>query len=385
MKKLILTFLSFSAFLYAQFEIKNYLGFEYKSYIKKQKSKNDYNSALTFQSEIKYNFNQSKIYTKIDALKDSKDKNRDYFHLNELYYSKSFDDFDLDIGKKVIFLGALEANNIVDIFNRQNFQKDPLSKNKKGAIMANLNYFFENESILRLYIKGFEEDIKLGSKNSPYYPFTSDYDENVKFTNEYEKPSFLATYTSTYDEDIGADISFGLFKGYDENIIFKSKNSIINPYLFQSSKIFTYNTFVIDSTLYKFEASYTKPKANKIIKIDDFYQFGGGLEYTMEQIYKNHNLGLIAEYYKSDKNDLIFDNDLFLALRYSLNDQDSSEFLLGFIKDLKKSEKNEHSVYMKYQGRIMDNLNISTDLRYIKNNSYLDEHLRFSCEFKYYF
>ncbi len=382
MKRLILMLLLFNPLLYAQFEIKNYLGLEYKNYIKKEKHKDSYNSALIFQSEIKYNFSQSKIYTKMEALKDSKDKNRDYFYLNELYYSKSFDDFDFDIGKKVIFLGTLEANNIVDIFNRQNFQKDSLSKNKKGAIMANLNYFFENDSILRLYIKGFEEDIKLSSKNSPYYPFTSAYNKNIKFTNKHEKPSFMATYTSTYDEDINADISFGLFKGYDENIIFKAKNSIIHPYLFQSSKIFTYNTFVIDSTLYKFEVSYTKAKANKIIKLNNFYKFGGGLEYTIEQIYKNHNLGLIAEYYKSDKRDLVFDNDLFLALRYSLNDKDSSEFLLGFIKDLKKSE---NSAYMKYQGRLMDNLNISTDLRYIKNDSYLNEHLRFSCEFKYYF
>ncbi len=372
----------FTSCLFAQFEIKNYLGLEYKSYIKKQKKKDDYNSALTFQSEMKYNFSQSKIYTKIEALKDSKDKSRDYFHLNELYYSKSFDDFDLDIGKKIIFLGSLEANNIVDIFNRQNFQKDSLSKNKKGAIMANLNYFFENESILRVYIKGFEEDIKLASKDSPYHAFNIKYDENIKFTNKHEKPSFMATYTSTYDEDISADISFGLFKGYDENIIFKAKDSIINPYLFQSSKIFTYNTFVIDSTLYKFEASYTKPKANKTIKLNNFYQLGGGLEYTIEQIYKNHNLGLISEYYRSDKKDLLFDNDLFLALRYSLNDKDSSEFLLGIIRDLKKSE---NSAYMKYQGRLMDNLNISTDLRYIKNNSYLDEHLRFFCEVKYYF
>lgn len=383
MKKLLTLFLLINYTLFAEIETKSFIGLEYKSYIKKQDNKDSYNLATTFQSEIKYEFDDSKIYTKFEALKDNKDEKRDYFLLDELYYSKSFDNFDLDLGKKVVFLGTLEAQNIVDIFNRQNYQKDSLAKHKKGSLMANINYFFEDDSIFRFYIKAYEEDIKFPSKTSVYNPFgVYKYKKNLEFSNNHESPSFLATYTTSYDEEIVADISFGLFHGYDENIIFKKEKEEISPLLFQSTKFLSFNTFVIDSTLYKLEASYTDVKKNKNINLDNFYKLGLGLEYTIEQVYKNHNLGFISEYYKSNNKDLNFQNDIFLALRYSLNDSDSSEFLAAYVKDLKEKE---NSAYIKYNGRLTDNLNISTDLRYIKSNSYLDEHLRFGCEFKYYF
>lgn len=382
MKKISLV-IFLSSFAFCEIEIKNYIGYEYKSYLKVKDDKKDDNNALTFQSELKYNFEDGKIYTKIDALKDSSEEQRDHLNITELYYSKSFSDFDLDIGKKVIFLGSLEAYNIVNIFNRQNHQKDSMATHKKGSIMANINYFLEDESIFRFYIKGFEDDIKLSSKDSPYYPFgKNNYSDDIKFTNNNEQPSLLATYSTTYDDEIIADIALGVFYGYDENILFKKQNSILNPYLFQSAKVFTYDTFVIDSTLYKIEASYTKVVDDENFNIDNFYNLGLGAEYTIEQIYQNHNLGFIGEYYKSDYENTSFDNDIFLALRYSLNDKDSSEFLGGIIKDVKNSDR---SAYIKYGGRLSDTLNISTDLRYSKNDNYLGEHLRFGCEFKYYF
>jgi len=383
LKRLGIIFLLLYSFANAEFEISNFIGIEYKSYIKKQNKKDSYNLGLTYQNEMKYFFEDTKIYSKIEVLKDLNDKKRDYLHIDELYYSKSFDSFDFDIGKKTIFLGTLEANNLVDIFNRQNYQKDSLSNYKNGSIMANVNYFMEDDSILRFYIKAFEEDIKMPSKNSVYYPFTNkEYSEHIDFSNKKETPSILTTYTKSYDEDISADVSFGFFYGYDNNIIFKDNSQFLNPYLFLSSKLLTYNTFVIDSTLYKIEGSYTKTNDKEKIRIDDFYQLGVGLEYTFEQIYKNHNLGLITEYYKSDNHNISFDNDLFLALRYTLNDSASSEFLAAYVQDIKKDD---NSVYMKYNGRLTDNLNISTDLRYIKSSTYIDEHLRFGCEIKYYF
>ena len=383
MKKLLLSFLLVTNLLLAKSEIKSYLGYEYKSYLQSKEDTLKYNSAITFQNEFKYSFENSNIYSKIDILKDLSEKRRDYFGITEIYYSQAFDDFDLDIGKKVIFLGSLEAYNIVNIFNRQNYQKDPLSTYKKGSYMVNINYFFEDESTIKLYIKSFEQDISLPSNNSPYNPFRQNsYFKNIKFSSQSEEPSILGIYSQSYDDEIIADVSMGFFYGYDENILYKTTNSITNPYLFQSSKIFTYNTLVVGSTLYKLEASYTKVQKDGEFNIKDFYNIGIGSEYTIEQIYNNHNLGIIAEYYNSSYKDASFDNDLFLALRYSLNDKDSSEFLTGIVKDIKTSDK---SAYIKYAGRVSDTLNISTDIRYLKSDTYLGEHLRFGCELKYYF
>lgn len=364
-------------------ELKNYLGLEYKSYLKSAQEDTNHNSALTFQNELKYSFSNSKLYSKIDILKDTSEKQRDYIDINELYLLRSFKAFDLYLGKKIIFLGSLEAHNIVDIFNRQNYKKDMLSDYKTGAFLSGINYYFEDDSRLNIYIKGFEEDIEFSDKNSPYYPFGKNgYDKELLFANGSESPSVLTTYLKTYDEDITADISYGFFYGYDNQLLYKNKGNDYRTMLFQSMKLFTYDTFVIDSTLFKIEASYTKIKNDGGFKLEDFYELGFGGEYTFEQIIKTHNLGLIAEFYKSDSGLTSMQSDLFFALRYSLNDMDSSEFLAGIVKDTQNSER---SIYFKYEGRISDTLKASTDLRYLKSESYLDEHLRFNCEIKYYF
>ncbi|QKF82728.1 TonB-dependent receptor [Halarcobacter ebronensis] len=383
MKKIVLFYLLNNLLFCAELELKSYLGLEYKSYLKRVDDTKNHNSAITFQNELKYSFDNSKIYSKIEALKDSSEKQRDYININELYYMYSFSDYDFYLGKRVIFLGSLEAYNIVDIFNRQNYQRDSLSDYKIGVFLSGINYYFEDNSRLNLYIKGFEENIKFASTYSPYYPFgNSSYNKEILFANNKERPSFLGTYSKSYDENIIADVSYGFFYGYDNYILSKKIYNDYHSMLFQSMKFFTNDTFVLDSMLLKVEASYTKIKDDDNYGLKNFYELGFGGEYTFEQIYKNHNLGIIAEYYKSDNSLTSMDNDIFLALRYSLNDADSSEFLGGIVKDI---DDRELSAYIKYEGRLTDTLKISADLRYVKSESYLDKHLRFGCEVRYYF
>ncbi len=385
MKKLLFLSLFFVDYVCAELEMKQYIGAEYKSYLKTKDARLSSNKAITFHNEFKYSFDVMKLYFDIDLLKDFDEDKRDQINLNALYLSFSYDDFDFDIGKKVIFLGSLEAYNLVDIFNRQNYQKDSLDEYKKGTYMMGLNYYFEDEKKVSLYFKYFEEDIKRGSKKSPYYPYgIADYDAALQFVNKEEKPSLLALYEDTYDDTLSADIAFGFFYGYDETILSQKRDTSYHPFLFQSMKLFSFDTFVVDSTLYKVEASYSKVAADSSFDIKDFYQIGLGSEYTIENIIQNHNLGFITEYYKSNSDYSSFDNDLFLALRYAFNDKDSSQVLVGVVKDLGNSQK---SAYLEYSGRATDTLNMSADIRYIKadEKSYLGEHMRMGCEIKYYF
>jgi hypothetical protein len=372
-----------SALCANELELKSYIGYEYKSYFKKSVDKRDYNSALTFQNELKYSFGDSKFYSKIDIVEDADESQRDYIDFEEFYIVTSLSDFDFYFGKRVIFLGSLEAYNMVDIFNRQNYQRDSLSEYKKGVYLTGINYYFEDDSRLNVYIKSFEEDIKFLSKSSPYYPFgTNTYDKELLFANGNEQPSLLLTYAKTYDEYITADVCYGFFYGYDDHLLSKKSGNKYQSMLFQSMKFFTYDTFVVGAALLKLEASFTKIQDDAHYDLDDFYDIGIGAEYTLERIIGNHNLGIIVEYYKADDPFTFFDNDLFFALRYSLNDKDSSEFLGGIVKDL---QSDEVSAYAKYEGRLSDMFKISADIRYLKGENYLDEHLRLGCEIKYYF
>jgi len=367
-----------------QIEFKSYVGYEYKAYLKNvQKNRLNANNALSFESEIKYSKENFTTYAKLDALKDLEEEQRDYFRFRELYFTYAFENADFYLGKRILFFGSLEAHNLVNILNPQNYQRDFLSDYKEGAYVGGLSYYFEDESKINLLLKGFEQKVRFPSRNSPYYIFgQNSYDDTLHFTTKHQKPSFLGVYSKTYDSLISADVAYGIFYGFDNNIIYEKKADKYRPFLFRSLKFFTYDTLVLDAILLKFEASYTKIKNDAQLNLSNFYETGVGIEYTIERIYQNHNLGFIAEYYKSDSLFSTFDNDVFFALRYSLNDKDSSEFLGGIIKDL---NANEISAYLKYSGRLTDTLNVSADIRYLKNVGFFEDHLRFGCEIKYYF
>jgi len=64
----------------------------------------------------------------------------------------------------------------------------------------------------------------------------------------------------------------------------------------------------------------------------------GGLEHTLYGIFDSSaDLGLLVEYLYNNNNDariVSFENDLFLGLRLTMNDAQSTDILFGIIKDL---------------------------------------------------
>lgn len=365
-----------------EWEWRNYIGYEYKAYVINEDDSRNFNSAATFQNELKYALETFKFYSKIDVLYDGAEKERNYFDVKEAYVTRAFEDFDLFAGKRVFFLGSLEAFNPTDMLNRQNYRKDTLSTHKEGIYSAGINYYLPNDTRVDLTVSYEDRTLPLGAEDSPYYPFRdAHYRDDVLFLGGSQQPSWIATFSQSFDDLLRGDTSIGVFYGYDDHTLFISDADTYRPTYFQSAKVFTYDTLVVDAMLYKLEAAYTRV-AEESLRIDHFYEIGIGVEYTIEQIIGNHNLGLLAEYYRSDTTLSAYDNDLFLGIRYALNDKDSSEFVGGVLKSM---DDEGMGAYLKYEGRLNDALKLSADVRYLKHENYLNEHLRIGCEIKYYF
>lgn len=372
MKKLFLFFICIY-FSYANFETNNYVGSEFRAYPKTDK----YNLSLTYENQSEWKNDYFNLYLRLNATKDFKDKKRDELLLNELYLLKSLGNFDFTFGKQIVFLGSLEAKNIVNFLNPQNYKKDIFQTHKLGSFISSLKYYFKDNSSLGLYIKSADKKQKFPSKKYEGYPFGKfDYNKHIKINNGLAEALLMYSFSAEILEHSG-DFAFGVYNGYDS-----FKMPILNSLIFdlkalRTNKIFAYSTLAINEWLLKFELMQTNPKEKGIKK---FYESGIGFEYSFYDFYKSHTLGIISEYYKSNSFFTSLENDIFIALRYSLNDKDSSEFLFGFIKDIKN---NDNSIYLKYDGRLFDGVKISSDVRYAKLNN--KENLRFGFEIKYYF
>lgn len=162
------------------------------------------------------------------------------------------------------------------------------------------------------------------------------------------------------------------------------------------NKYMGYGTYQNNNILYKIEISYTDIKDYD--SISDYLQFGIGAEYTQE--INNFNLIYIAEYYKYKQfddnkksvNDLniIFQNDLLLALKFEFNNQNDSSLMLSLLNDL--DDKKEKVIKTTFKQRLLNDYKIEFSYLKIipsnKNNTYFknigkQDNIQFKIEYNF--
>ena len=355
--RILILLLSINFYLFA-FDIKGNIEVEYKKYFEVKSSKSDESKSISGQIETKKEFANSYIFSKIEFLKDNDDKKREYILLNEIFYKYMGDDYDFIIGKNIKFWGALELHNLTDIFNAKNILNDVTDKDKKlGSFNISYMKILENEDELSFLIKPIEEKQKFVWAKNPLNNFPLPYDENFK--KEKKRPTIYLKYDGSRS---GLDFRFIFQNGYDSYRDLIMENNRLKQYLYLVNKFITYNTFVKDDTLYKLEFAYTD--VLDYGKIDDYYEIGGGIEHTIYSLFDKKDVGVLAEYYKSDMDrEIIYQNDIFVGVRISFNDKDSSEVITGVIKDF---DNQENSYSFEYNTRFFENF--KTKFRYLKNS-----------------
>ena len=383
--------------LHDEISIRGNVGVEFKWYLDKPPQKLDYNLAGIGEVEALYTKDSwfGKLF--IEGLIDSQEEERDYLRANEAYLQYDFVEQDLRItgGREVVFWGALEVYNPVDVINIQNLSRDPFEVFKIGSYLLSLSKYFESSGI-ELLATLYEQDQSFPGRESPYYifpPFLT-YDENLITEESRTRPTVYLKYSGSSDTVYPLDYALVISNGYDhQRFITLVGDGILRQNAYIASKFLTFDTLVVNATLLKLEASYTDVKDVQFIS--DYYQVGAGIEHTLEQIYRGWDIGLISEYYlykttDKDKFDDLrlfqsFQNDLFLGFRLTFNDVASSEIVGGGIFDLEYDGE--------FNTRVFDRFTISADIRKIVPNTegiptvyeLIGDHLRISLNVTYHF
>jgi len=389
---------------FAQIEVEGFVGLDTQTYSDKT---NKHSNNLTLQQQLKISYEKDnfssilEIYAQEDKsdFSNSKDNDRTFLRVNEFYTQYEGEEYKLLIGKNIRFWGALEVQNIVDTFNIKDSRNDTFTTDKIGAYNISYSHFFE-DSELSVIVKIYEQENKMASSSYMYSILNEDqsYDENLESEKSLYRPSLYIAYNgSSYADEYSLDYAFIYENGYDSQRYFTVNNDQYKQHVYLVNKFMTFNTLVLDSTLYKLEALYADITEDK--NISDYIHIAAGVEHTLDALENGHEIGLITEYYYYDTlehdklSDLslgeTFQNDLFLGLRYSFNDADDSNVVGGIILD---TQYDEQSYYLEYETRIYDLAKVKLDYRYIEPSttdntvySQLGRHQRIAINISHHF
>ncbi len=407
--RIVLALLFSFVFLFAELEVSGHLDLDSQAYLIAPNSKNKNSFTLKQTLEFKYEKDDLTLFSSLYAQEDyydflgtSKHNDRTFARIDELYLKQDFEDDSIQAGKSIKFWGALELRNIVDVFNPKEFRDDMFSKTNKLGIWNTSYSHYTDSGEFSIIVKLYEQDQSMASSPYVYYIFPKQvsYDNNLNSSNGEFRPSLYLMYSGSTDSEYGLDYAFIYENGYDSQRYFSQVVNIPALYIqnaYLVNKFMTYNTLVVGATLIKLEALYADVYED--INVGDYSYIAFGFEHTIENFYKTHGLGLIAEYYRYDTyesnryNDLqLFEtmqNDLFLGLRYSFNDSDDASIVSGIVPDL---DYNEEVYYFKYESRIGNSFRVGLDYYYIEPSkkrktayAFLGRHQRVALNLAYHF
>ncbi len=260
---------------------------------------------------------------------------RSHFDLREFYWLHQEEAWDLVFGVTEVFWGVVESWHLVDVINQLDQVEDVTQDEKLGQPMVNLNLFTEYGEFELYYLPRFRERTFPSDNARLRGPFPIDEDATI-FSSGLGKwhPDVAARYENTFDS---LDMALSVFHGTS-----RQPNFVVQ---IRKDGIFTVPSYDIMTQL-GLEATYVYEEW--LFKLETIGRFGqgkpfpatvGGFEYTFfDAANQGIDLGVIGEYIYDGRDDTApatpFENDGFVGLRLTFNDQYDTNFLTGAFIDV---------------------------------------------------
>ncbi|CAA6810997.1 MAG: Unknown protein [uncultured Sulfurovum sp.] len=391
MKKIIvLSLLSVTVLLSEDLEYRGSIGFESAFMEHDIAEKRNKQSALYLELALKQKISDGQFVFNTEAFLDKEDKNRRYVDVNDLYYKHEFENSSLLVGRNTRFWGAMEFYNHTDVFNTKDWRDDPFDYDSKiGANNLAYTHYFEN-SELAFIVKVGQEKQRIQDKASVNNFLPTNYSSDLQTQKNKNRPTLYAKYSGSAEET-QFDYAVIYQNGYDEQRYLAPVGITIAQHAYLVDKVMGYATLVSGETIYKTELAYTQSDE---LQVSDYAQYAVGLEHTFYGVWGKSDLGVLAEYYKYDDQDAsklgakdlgnLFQDDLTLGFRLTVNDSADSDVLGGLSIDQENQEK---LIFVEYNTRIYDNYKVGVSYQHLapKSRSVFKELDLLQFEFGYYF
>ena len=389
MKKYILLFCSVLPNLQAV-EYKGNIGFE-SSYIDHDiVGKRDKQHAFRADLELKQKVASGQFVFNGKAIFDKDDKERRYVDVNDVYYKHEFENSDLLIGRNTRFWGAMEFYNHTDNFNTKDWLDNPFDYDSKiGSNNIAYTHYFDN-SEFAVIAKVHETGQKVQEQKSVNSFLPPNYTDTLETQENKDRPTIYLKYTGSAEE-MQLDYALIYQNGYDEQRYLAPVGKELRQHAYLVDKVMGYATLVKGETIYKTELAYTKSDDKKV---SDYAQYSVGIEHTLYGVWGKSDLGLLAEYYKYDAKDSnklgakefgnLFQNDVALGFRLTVNDSSDSDVLGGISIDRDNHEK---LLFVEYNTRLLEKYKLQLSYQHLspKEGSSFQKIDSMKMEFGYYF
>ena len=264
---------------------------------------------------------------------DARDDERSHADVREFQWTHVGDGWESLVGVGKVYWGVTEAWHLVDIVNQTDLVENPDGEQKLGQPMVKLSLergwgtldLFALVGFRERTFPGVEGRLRTHPRVNPDLAF---YESGAEW-----KRVDLAARWSHYIGDW--DFGVSLFHGTGRDPLFvpvrQGNELVLAPYyeLIDQASLDVQAT--LGQWLWKLEALYRDGDSG------GFYAWTGGFEYTLVGIAEtSSDLGIVAEALydqRGDESATPFNHDAFLALRWTANDEQSTELLAGTIVD----------------------------------------------------
>ena len=295
------------------------------------------NTSVALQPEYYYQWDDGRqLFSFIPFIRaDEHDDERSHADIRELAWIKAADSWELRLGIRKVFWGVTESQHLVDIINQTDLVENTDGEDKLGQPMLNLALIGDYGTVDLFVLPYFRERTFPGQegrlRSEPYV----DTDQDAIYQSA-DKEKHI-DYAARWSKTLGAwDIGLSHFYGTSRDPRFTvgtnaSGGTVLIPNydLIHQTGLDVQAT--IGSWLWKLEA------IRRSSDTETYNASTTGLEYTFYGIGQSAtDLGLVVEYLfdsRAKPDASPFDDDVMLGLRFTLNDVQSTEALLGMIKD----------------------------------------------------
>ena len=318
------------------------------------------------------------------------DSRRTHFDIRELTWLKVADSWELRVGIRKEFWGVNESQHLVDIINQTDLVENSDTEDKLGQPMINLALINGWGTFDFYLLTGFRERTFPGREGRLRPLPEIDVGEE-----RYEKHGFAKhmAYAFRWSHSIDSwDIGLSHFYGTSRDPSFLQTMDRVGkvqliPYYEMIHQTGVDLQLTQENMLWKVEMIVRSGQGKT------YFAGTGGFEYTFYNFFGTGlDIGVVAEYLYDSRGShapVVFEDDFLAAVRFALNDVQSTEILAGIIFD-RDSDTKFYNI--EASRRFGDNWKAELEVRFFSSApaddrlAYLfrkDDHLRF--ELRYYF
>ncbi len=260
---------------------------------------------------------------------DENDDERNLIDITELSWLYAKNDWEFKVGVSKVFWGVAETQHLVDVINQTDFVDDINGESKLGQPLIRVSRLSDFGVFDAFILPYFRERTFAGEKGRLRTQPVVNHDLVVY---ESDKEQSHIDVALRWSHTVGVfDIGLSYFDGTgrDPVLSISDDGRFLVPSYIQIEQLGLDVQATLDAWLLKLEAIDRKPSS--AFPSENFQAAVGGFEYTFFDIASSGvDVGVVGEYSYDSRGDQSFaDDSAFLGLRFALNDEQSTDLLIG--------------------------------------------------------